>query len=169
MILQILAHYTSSSADCTHTYRKHSTIHVSLPYPPPIGHTELQCLCCNPKISWECYDPIGSEPSHFPFPVSGKYLPVLKVLISRRQQSTPVGYLLIITLFHNLLAVPCSLHCLLCTCFGESNGYWGVSSWLNGKESACQCRRQGLGRSPGEGNSNPLQYSSLRNPTNRGT
>ena len=26
----------------------------------------------------------------------------------------------------------------------------------------------GLGRSPGEGNSNPLQYSSLRNPMDRG-
>ena len=26
----------------------------------------------------------------------------------------------------------------------------------------------GLGRSPGEGNSNPLQYSSLENPMDRG-
>ena len=26
----------------------------------------------------------------------------------------------------------------------------------------------GLGRSPGEGNGNPLQYSSLRNPMDRG-
>ena len=26
----------------------------------------------------------------------------------------------------------------------------------------------GLGRSPGEGNGNPLQYSCLRNPTDRG-
>ena len=26
----------------------------------------------------------------------------------------------------------------------------------------------GLGRSPGEGNGNPLQYSCLRNPMNRG-
>ena len=26
----------------------------------------------------------------------------------------------------------------------------------------------GLGRSPGEGNGNPLQYSSLGNPTDRG-
>ena len=39
--------------------------------------------------------------------------------------------------------------------------------WLSGKESACQRRshRFGLGleRSPGEGNSNPLQYSCLGN------
>ena len=27
----------------------------------------------------------------------------------------------------------------------------------------------GSGRSPGEGNGNPLQYSCLRNPTDRGT
>ena len=41
---------------------------------------------------------------------------------------------------------------------------------LNGKESACQCsrhRRSGLGRSPGEGNANPLQYSCLENPMGR--
>ena len=34
--------------------------------------------------------------------------------------------------------------------------------WLSGKESACQCRRcgfdPGLGRSPGEGNSNPAAW-----------
>ena len=37
-----------------------------------------------------------------------------------------------------------------------------------GKESACSvgelCSIQGLGRSPGEGNGNPLQYSCLENP-----
>ena len=39
---------------------------------------------------------------------------------------------------------------------------------LDGKESACSAGDPGLiprsGRSPGEGNSNPLQYSSLENP-----
>ena len=44
--------------------------------------------------------------------------------------------------------------------------------WLSGKESACQSRRHqydpGLGRSPGVGNSNPLQYSCLENPMDRG-
>ena len=45
----------------------------------------------------------------------------------------------------------------------------------SGKESACQCRRHkkhefnpGSGRSPGEGNGNPLQYSCLENPIERG-
>ena len=39
--------------------------------------------------------------------------------------------------------------------------------WLSGKESACNARDHGLipgsGRSPGEGNGNPLQYSGLGN------
>ena len=43
--------------------------------------------------------------------------------------------------------------------------------WLSGKESACQCRRcrfdPGSGRSPGEGNGDPLQYSCLKNPIDR--
>ena len=41
-----------------------------------------------------------------------------------------------------------------------------------GKESACNARDlgliPGLGRSPGEGNGNPLQYSCLENPMDRG-
>ena len=46
----------------------------------------------------------------------------------------------------------------------------GVS---DGKVSACNAGDPGsilgLGRSPGEGNSNPLQYSCLENPMGRGT
>ena len=42
----------------------------------------------------------------------------------------------------------------------------------DGKESACNARDlgsvPGLGRSPGEGNGYPLQYSSLENPMDRG-
>ena len=41
-----------------------------------------------------------------------------------------------------------------------------------GKESACSagelCSISGLGRSPGEGNGNPLQYSCLENSMDRG-
>ena len=41
-----------------------------------------------------------------------------------------------------------------------------------GKESACNAGDlssiPGLGRSPGEGNGNPLQYSCLENPKDRG-
>ena len=39
----------------------------------------------------------------------------------------------------------------------------GLPRWLSGSE---QCRRHG--RSPGEGNGNPLQYSCLENPVDRG-
>ena len=42
----------------------------------------------------------------------------------------------------------------------------------DGKVSACNAGDPGsipeLGRSPGEGNGNPLQYSCLENPTDRG-
>ena len=42
----------------------------------------------------------------------------------------------------------------------------------DGKESACNVRDLGLicglGRSPGEGNGNPHQYSCLENPMDRG-
>ena len=48
----------------------------------------------------------------------------------------------------------------------------GLPWWLSGKESACQAEHVGsipeLGRSPGEGHSNPLQYSCLGNPMDRG-
>ena len=44
--------------------------------------------------------------------------------------------------------------------------------WLSGKEPACQCKNEGsilgLGRSPGEGNGNPLQCSCLENPMDGG-
>ena len=48
----------------------------------------------------------------------------------------------------------------------------GFPGGSDGKESACSAGDQGLipesGRSPGEGNGNPLQYSCLENPMDRG-
>ena len=47
----------------------------------------------------------------------------------------------------------------------------GLPRCLSGEESTCQCRRHrrcGPGRSPGGGNGNPLQYSWLENPMDRG-
>ena len=48
----------------------------------------------------------------------------------------------------------------------------GLPSWLSGKEPTCQFKNEGsvlgLGRSPGEGNGNPLQYSCLESPMERG-
>ena len=49
---------------------------------------------------------------------------------------------------------------------------WGFPGDSNGKGIRLQCRKPGsvpgLGRSPGEGNGNPLQYSCLENPMDRG-
>ena len=48
----------------------------------------------------------------------------------------------------------------------------GLPWWFNCKESACSvgevCLIPGLGRFPGEGNGNSVQYSYLRNPMDRG-
>ena len=55
------------------------------------------------------------------------------------------------------------------------NTWHRLPQWPSGRESACQCRRcrrwgfyPGSGRSPGEGNGSPLQYSCLENPMDRG-
>ena len=49
----------------------------------------------------------------------------------------------------------------------------GLPGGSDGKESACNVGDPGSvpgsGRSPGEGNGNPLQYSCLENSLNRGT
>ena len=49
---------------------------------------------------------------------------------------------------------------------------FGLLWWLSEKEPTCQCRRcefdPGLGRRPGKGNGNLIQYSYLGNPTDRG-
>ena len=48
---------------------------------------------------------------------------------------------------------------------------WGFPDGSVGKESACNAgdlgSTPGSGRSPGKGNGNPLQYSSLGNPMDR--
>ena len=48
----------------------------------------------------------------------------------------------------------------------------GLPRWLSGKDSACNAGdtglSPGLGRSPGEGNDNPLQYFYLDNPMDGG-
>ena len=56
-----------------------------------------------------------------------------------------------------------------------SDVYVGLPWWLSDKESAYNAGDTGVlgsvpgsGRSPGEGNGNPLQYSFLENPMERG-
>ena len=52
-------------------------------------------------------------------------------------------------------------------------GYGGLPSGSNGKESACNSGNldltRELGRSPGEGDGNPLRYSYLENSMDKGT
>ena len=54
----------------------------------------------------------------------------------------------------------------------SSNGCKGLPRWLSGKEPLWKAGDMGSipgsGRSPGEGNGNPLQYSCLGNPMDRG-
>ena len=54
-------------------------------------------------------------------------------------------------------------------------GKMGFPWWLSSKESSCNAVASGdeglipvSGRSPGGGHSNPLQYSCLENPVNKG-
>ena len=67
-----------------------------------------------------------------------------------------------INLNHSTLCPPCSICFLVLT----------PPATLVGKESAYNSGDlgsiPGLGRSPGEGNGNPLQYSCLENPIDRG-
>ena len=56
--------------------------------------------------------------------------------------------------------------------FGYQCAFTWLPTWLGGKESACQERNAGLipgsGRSPGERNGSPLQYSCLENSMDTG-
>ena len=59
--------------------------------------------------------------------------------------------------------------------WGKIAAVTGLPLWLRGKESACSAREagdagsiSGSGRSPGGGHGNPLQYSCLENPMERG-
>ena len=56
--------------------------------------------------------------------------------------------------------------------FGIAHIELGLPRWLSGKEPACQAGDMGLipglGKSPGEGNGNPLQYSCLGNLIDKG-
>ena len=57
-------------------------------------------------------------------------------------------------------------------CLSCLENIYGFSGESDGKESACIVGDSSSiprsGRSPGEGNGNPLQYSCLENPMNRG-
>ena len=62
----------------------------------------------------------------------------------------------------------------VCIYWAPSSGLplWGFPGGLDRKECACNAGDPGSipesGRSPGDGNGNPLQYSCLENPMDRG-
>ena len=66
----------------------------------------------------------------------------------------------------------------MCTCIDKCvyiythTHIWGSPGGSDGKESACNAGDlgsiHGSGRCPGKGNGNPLQYSCLENPMDRG-
>ena len=73
---------------------------------------------------------------------------------------------------HGLYLMPVSQLSL----FHITLGFQGFPDGSMGKESTCHAGDigdvasiPGLGRSPGEGTGNPLQYSCLGNPMNRGS
>ena len=72
---------------------------------------------------------------------------------------------------HHNIQIPSIIHLI-----GTWYLYVWASQWLSGKESAYSARATGdmgsvpgLGRSPGGGYSNQLQYSHLENPHGQGT
>ena len=80
-------------------------------------------------------------------------------IIQPFSDSFPVGYCKVLNM---CIPLYISLHC--------TRGFLGGS---NGKDAACSVGHlgsfPGSGRSPGKGDGNPLQYSCLENPMDRGT
>ena len=62
--------------------------------------------------------------------------------------------------------------CCMLSLGPSSHTYRGIPWWLGSKVYACSVGDPGSipgsGRSPGDGNGNPLQYSCLENPVDRG-
>ena len=84
---------------------------------------------------------------------------------------------------HQVLVAVCRISVASCGifCFGTwALSWWcmdlfALPRWLGGKESTCQCRSlrrcrfdPWVGKIPREGNGNPLKYSCLENPPDRG-
>ena len=78
----------------------------------------------------------------------------------------------LIALFWGLYLIVKKVHVHKEVCFNSI--YYcktGLPWWIRGKESVCKAGNlgliPGLGKSPGEGHDNPLQYSCLENPMDR--
>ena len=80
--------------------------------------------------------------------------------------------ILIITLNVNGINAPTKRNRLAEWIQKQELNVWFIHGGSDGKESACNAGDlgliPGLGRSPGEGNGNPFQYSCLKNSMDRG-
>ena len=112
----------------------------------------------------DCYDPCVSAGSTGPDGSSGQ-LQARSLEVSEPPGRPPDGLLSL--LFNHFVGEPV----FTMWSHGCINSFPGGS---DGKESTCNegdpgsGSIPGLGRYPGEGNGNPLQYSSLENPMDRG-
>ena len=81
-------------------------------------------------------------------------------------------YIHIITLNVNGINAPTKRNRLAEWIQKQELNVWFIHGGSDGKESACNAGDlgliPGLGRSPGEGNGNPFQYSCLKNSMDRG-
>ena len=90
-----------------------------------------------------------------------------KLCITRLRSRSQLGSILDWRFWRKLCCQPRS-----CSLADFTSLWLGFPGSSVGKESACNAGDPGSipgwGRSPGEGNGNPLQYSCLENPTDRG-
>ena len=120
------------------------------PWAPLKSQTSLDC------ILWaaECWSISGGGPD---------CCPIWDETRTPRGECRPPAFLLFLS-----LPLP---HCRWQTEL-HSWSQWGFPGGSDGKESACHAGNMGsipgLGRSPGEGNGYPLQYSCLGNSMDRG-
>ena len=133
--------------------------HITSSHPPPTGMLLLELdryifptwgLCTNLFLYLQC----SSHQEWVTLPSNGLMeRPSPKLL----HKITPVATLSTHPVFLVFLALDMT---------------WGLPQWLSSKESTCHAGDVGsipwLGRSPKGGNGNPLQYSCLENPTDRG-
>ena len=142
--------------------------------PPPVPVVKYLDICHHPGRSQRFYCLLGCRLS-----VVGTHL-LIFMLHHTCLCSAPLH------VYHCcVLSLACETHitCILVNGFklfllkvGQklplSTGFWASPGGSDDKESACNAgdpgSSPGLGRSPGERNGNPLQYSCLDNPMDQG-
>ena len=143
------------------------------PLPPPSPyHPSESPQCTSPKHPVSCIEPgLAIRFLYDIIHVSMRFSQIIPPSQSPKDCSIYLSLLLShIQRYHYHLS---KFHIYaLVYCIGVRNF---LPQWFNDKESTCQHRRHrnvglilGSGRSPGGGNGNPLQYSCLGNPMDRG-